>query len=208
MLRVMEVDGTPKPDAQRCFTDPDSRIMLKSGAVIQGYNAQIAVDGHAQIIVAEAITNQAPDTEHLPIMLDRVIENCGQVPEAFTADAGYFSERNVAECERRGIDAYIAVGRKLDDNAQNCPLGGSPVSSAQRTRDRMRNKLLTTRGKTTYALRKSTAEPPFGQIKEARGFRRFSLRSLDKVRSEWSLVCLTHNRLKLFRARSAATLPI
>jgi hypothetical protein len=54
-----------------------------------------------------------------------------------------------------------------------------------------------------YARRKRIAEPPFGQIKEARGFRRFSLRGIDKIRCEWSLVTLTHNLLKLFRARHA-----
>lgn len=43
-------------------------------------------------------------------------------------------------------------------------------------------------------------EPVFGQIKQARGFRRFSLRGLAKVASEWGIVCLCHNLLKLYRA--------
>jgi len=42
-------------------------------------------------------------------------------------------------------------------------------------------------------------EPVFGQIKEARGFRRFLLRGLTKIRGEWCLVCLTHNLLKVWR---------
>ena len=44
-------------------------------------------------------------------------------------------------------------------------------------------------------------EPVFGQIKEARGFRRFLLRGLAKVRGEWSLICTAHNVLKLAAAR-------
>jgi hypothetical protein len=44
-------------------------------------------------------------------------------------------------------------------------------------------------------------EPVFGQIKEVRGFRRFSFRCLQKVKAEWDLICLTHNLLKLFRAK-------
>jgi hypothetical protein len=55
-----------------------------------------------------------------------------------------------------------------------------------------------------YARRKSEVEPVFGQIKSARGFRRFSLRGAAKLRGEWALVCLIHNLLKLFGARTAA----
>jgi len=64
---------------------------------------------------------------------------------------------------------------------------------------RMRRKLKTKAGKAVYAARKTIVEPVFGQIKHARGFRQFLLRGIDKVRAEWSLVCLTHNVLKLYR---------
>ncbi len=43
-------------------------------------------------------------------------------------------------------------------------------------------------------------EPVLGQIKEARGLRRFLLRGLVCVCCEWGLWCLTHNLLKLFRS--------
>ena len=52
-----------------------------------------------------------------------------------------------------------------------------------------------------YRLRKQIVEPVNGHIKEARGFRRFSLRGLKKVRGEWSLVCTAHNLLKLAAKR-------
>ena len=52
-----------------------------------------------------------------------------------------------------------------------------------------------------YRLRKQVVEPVNGHIKEARRFRRFSFRGLDKVRGEWSLVCTAHNLLKLAGAR-------
>ena len=64
----------------------------------------------------------------------------------------------------------------------------------------MRAKLATTVGKATYAKRKWTVEPVFGQIKGARRFRRFSLRGRVKAAAEWTFVCLTHNLLKLYRA--------
>jgi hypothetical protein len=65
----------------------------------------------------------------------------------------------------------------------------------------MRKVLATEQGKARYALRQSTVEPVFGQIKEARGIRRFHLRGLLKATSEWKLICATHNLLKLFRHR-------
>jgi transposase len=190
-----KVDGTPEPGAQRNFTDPDSRIMVKGGEFLQGYNAQAAVDAEHQVIVAAAVTNQPPDQEHLVPMLDLVIANCGRAPMVATADSGYFSRENAHACAARGVDAYIAVGR---DPAKAPPAGQKPTL-AQRARAAMAAKLSAPVGKAIYARRKTIVEPAFGQVKQARGFRRFSLRGLDKVRPEWAFVCATHNLLKLFR---------
>jgi transposase len=191
-------EGLPAATAQRNFTDPESRIMKNNTGYLQGYNAQIAVDAESQVIVADAVTNQAPDQEHLEPMLDRIIENCDGRPQVATADSGYFSAGNVDACEGRGIDPYIAVSRKNEDEpaATNTD---EPETPAQQAKRRMRDKLRTALGKATYARRKAIVEPVFGQIKEARGFRRFLLRGIAKVRSEWRLICATHNLLKLFR---------
>jgi len=188
--------GAPQPKAQRNFTDPDSRIMMRDGAFLQGYNAQAAVDETSQIIVAEAVTNQAPDAEHFAPMVARIIENVGCAPAVITADAGYFSANAVAVCEAQGIDAYVATSRK--------PPAESATSSEPRAA--MRKKLATEHGSATYARRKAIVEPVFGQIKEARRFRRFSLRTLLGARFEWTWVCLTHNLLKLFRAQRRTAL--
>ena len=67
-------------------------------------------------------------------------------------------------------------------------------------KQRMSEKLRTTKGRATYSQRKQIVEPVFGQIKEAQRFRRFSFRGLVNVTHEWSLVCLTHNLLKIFRS--------
>ena len=67
----------------------------------------------------------------------------------------------------------------------------------------MQRKLKREAGRNLYRMRKAIVEPVFGQIKEWRGFRRFSLRGLQKVRAEWKLLCLTHNLLKLFRSGRA-----
>jgi hypothetical protein len=193
-------DGTPTPEAQRNFTDPDSRIMVTGGTYVQAYNAQIAVDAGAQIIVAQAVTNQAPDVQHLAPILKRMECCLGQMPKFLSAESGYYSALNVHECEARGTDPHIAVGRVPHaGTADVTPRpGASPLKTA------MRAKLDSAEGRAIYARRKVIAEPPFGHIKAAQGFRRFSLRGLTKVRCEWALVCLTHNLLKLFRSSARA----
>ena len=58
---------------------------------------------------------------------------------------------------------------------------------------------------TPYRLRKQVVEPVFGQIKQARGFRQFLLRGVEKVRAEWAMICTTHNLLKLSTLANAAS---
>ena len=193
-------DGKPTEKAQRNFTDPDSRIMVRNGTFLQAFNAQVAVNAH-QVIVANAVTNQPQDPEHLIPMMERVRENCGATPDVLSADAGYFSERNVVYCEHNRIDAHIAVARKQLDDV----ISGRRASSSNARRLAMQQKLLEPQGRETYAKRKSIVEPVFGQIKRILGFRQFSLRGLAKVPAEWAIVCTTHNLLKLFRrCRSVA----
>jgi hypothetical protein len=57
----------------------------------------------------------------------------------------------------------------------------------------------TSQGRELYARRKVIVEPVFGQSKEGRGFRRFFLRGLKKMRGAWSMVCLGHTLLKIWR---------
>jgi hypothetical protein len=131
-----------------------------------------------------------------------------------TLDAGYFSESAVATLEQEGFDPHIATGRQRHNIAPAAstvePASAVAPASAESTRspatakERMRAKLLTASGRALYARRKTIVEPAFGQIKEARGFRRFLLRGLAQVRGEWRLVCLTHNLLKIWRHGSGS----
>ena len=194
-----ERSGLPTDKAQRNFTDPDSRIMVRNGVFLQAYNAQAMVS-EAQIVVAHAVTNQPTDPQHLVPMLDRVGANCGGLPEVLSADSGYLSELNVAHCESQGVDAYIAVRRKGQEGDS---LGKLPMTSSQHVRWEMHQKVSSPIGRKIYARRKVIVEPVFGQIKQAMGFRRFSLRGLAKVSAEWAIVCLCHNLLKLYRASTA-----
>jgi transposase len=189
-----EPDGKPKPGAQRNFTDPDSRIMVKDGAYIQAYNAQIVVDAAHQVIIAQGVSNQPPDQQYLVPMVERMLGICEQTPEALLADSGYFSQQNIEHLQQL-LDPYIAVGRE----GTTAALPTEASTPTQRLKASMREKLSKGKGKTVYSRRKVIVEPVFGQIEQARGFRRFSQRGHGKVRCEWAFVCLTHNLLKLFR---------
>jgi len=191
-------DGLPKPKAQRNFTDPDSRLMFRDGSFLQAYNAQIAVDEHAQIIVAAALSNQGADTDYFQPLLNRVVDNCRSVPERTTADAGYFSAKNVRAAEHMGTEPFLSVGKHRNDGTTE----NLPAHYNTPRRLAMRALLETPRGRAAYSRRKATVEPVFGQIRAARGFRQLSFRGLFKNRCEWLFVCLTHNLLKLFRART------
>lgn len=188
-------DGAPAKKAQRNFTDPDSRIMKRDGSYLQGFNCQAVVDEENQIILAEGLSNKAPDQEHLIPMMERVKDNTGRTPAVLTADAGYMSSDNAEYCEHEGINAYIAVGR--DKHGQEQPGEGQSTGEECEKWATMRAKLATEQGKKLYSRRKVIVEPVFGHIKEPRGFRRFSLRGVFKVRAEWTLVCLCHNLIKL-----------
>jgi len=191
-------EGKPTLKAQRNFTDAESRIQKTGDGFVQGYNCQAAVDEGQQIIVAQAVTNQPPDQEHLVPMLEQVVANCGQAPVKTTADAGYFSAQNVAKAKELGTDPFIAPGRrKRDEPAPK--VRGRPKANMT-PRQAMARKLATRGGAAAYARRKAVVEPVFGQIKQARGLRQLLMRGLGKVRAEWSLITLTHNLLKLHAA--------
>jgi len=181
----------PEPKAQRNFTDPDSRILKTKDGYIQGYNAQAAVDAEAQIIVAHTLTPSMSDHGQLEPLLDGIALNLHAQPDEASADAGYLSEANLAAVNKRGIKAYIATGRAKHPGGGE---RGGPLTQAMRTKLRRAGR------RSRYRLRKYVVEPVFGQIKQARGFRQFLLRGVEKVQDEWALICTAHNLTKLARA--------
>src|ERR1700691_5766134 len=208
--------GKPRAEVQQAkptdkdqynFTDPESRLMKGSDGLVQGYNAQAAVEPVLQLIVGQSVTPAANDKQQIEPMVQVIEQQSGQRPASLLADSGYCSEKNLAYLAALGqsgdpLDCYIATGKqKHEEYRQPCPRGPLPRNATRV--DRMKRKLQTRAGRAIYATRKTIVEPVFGQIKEARGFRRFLLRGLAKVRGEWALVCLTHNILKLHRLCNA-----
>jgi transposase len=202
------VEETPPDTAQLSFTDAELHIMPTNN---KGWdycgNAQASVDGAYQIILAGDVTAETNDKQQAAPMAQATLVNLTQAgidrptdeegePQAIpsTLDNGYYSEAATQALEDLGFDPYIAAGRQKHYEPE-AEASAEPATA----KEKMAAKVRTPEGKALYARRKVIVEPVFGQIKEGRGFRRFLLRGLKKIRGEWLLVCLTHNLLKIWR---------
>jgi transposase len=202
------VEEIPDAKAQTNFTDPELQIMRTNN---KGWdycgNAQASVDAAYQIILACDVTAETNDKQQAAPMAQLALahlEHAGiamptddagarqKIPATY--DSGYYSEAAALSVEQMGFEPYMATGRQQHHTPEATVT--EPPATAM---ERMAAKVRTTDGRALYARRKVIVEPVFGQIKEARGFRRFLLRGLDNIRGEWRLVCLTHNLLKLWR---------
>jgi transposase len=211
------VDSNPEEKAQTNFTDPEAKIMKQSNKGFDySYNAQAVVDSTEQIIVAAEVTSEANDKQQAVPMAQAALENLNAagierprgadgklVPIPNTADSGYFSETAVEGTEQIGMDPHFAVGRQKHHEAP-IPSPATVLSAQATAKEKMQQKLRSPTGKALYAARKHIVEPIFGQIKSARGVRKFLLRGLEKVSAEWQLICLTHNLLKIWRRSNSA----
>jgi len=208
------IPEVPDDKAQTNFTDPELKVMPQAnkGWEYSG-NAQVVVDDACQIIVACDVVTDTNDKQQAVPMAQKALANleaagiarprdaAGQVQKIISLeDSGYFSAKAVAGLEALDLDPYMATQRQKHHVPVEAAAAAPAAAPAQ---EAMRAKLRTARGRAVYGLRKGVVEPVFGQVKGARGFRRFSLRGLEKIRAEWRLVCLTHNLLKIWRYRCA-----
>lgn len=179
--------GVPEDKAQENFTDPDSRIMKRTGGGFDAsYNAQTAVDEAAHIVVAAELTNIGSDAAELPRMLAAIKSNLGQAPRQALADTGYRSEAVFEQLANGETEIVVSMGREGKQQVK-FHRDRKPYSAA------MADKVSSDAGKQAYRKRKWIAEPPNGWIKNVMGFRQFSLRGLHRVQAEWKLVCLALN---------------
>jgi len=200
---------SPSDDAKANMTDPQSRIMKTRSGYVQGYNAQAAVTEN-QIIVAAEVTQECNDVKQLAPMLNTIAENLAAVGtlgamETLLADAGYWSDANIAATGSAGPELLIATNKdwKQRKALREAPPPRGRIPAGMTPRDRMERKLLTKCGRGLYKLRGQTIEPTFGQIKTGRGCDKFMRRGVKAAGSEWSLICATHNLLKLWRSGKA-----
>jgi hypothetical protein len=199
-----EPNPKPEEDAKANITDPESRIMKTRTGYVQGYNAQAAVTPE-QIVTAADVTQEQNDVKQLCPMLENVKDTLAEAEiedEIGTAlaDAGYWSEENAKNAG--DIEVLIATRKDWKQRQamreQGSPKGRIPAGLTEQ--ERMERKLLTKRGQSLYKLRGQTVEPVFGQIKSGRGCDKFMRRGIKAAKREWSLICATHNLLKLWRS--------
>ncbi len=187
----------PRAEDQVNLTDPDSRIMPAAGGGFeQSYNAQAAVDTETMLVVATGLSQAPNDKQQLTPMVETLgalPEDPGEIDEIL-ADAGYYSEANVATCIQTGIEPLIAIGREAHHLPWQERFGEPPpLPEPADAVERMGHRLKTCEGRAAYGKRKQTVEPVFGIIKAGMRFRQFLLRGLDAVRGEWSLVTMAWN---------------
>jgi transposase len=207
------IPEVPDAKAQTNFTDPELKIMPQpnKGWEYSG-NAQVVVDDACQIIMACDVVIETNDKHQAVPMAQQALANLaaagiarpvaaagGVQPIVSLEDSGYFSAKAVVGLEALGFEPYLATERQKHHGPATATAAALPAGAT--AQEQMRAKLRTARGRAVYGLRKGVVEPVFGQIKGARGFRRFSLRGLEKIKGEWRLVCMTHNLLKLWRYR-------
>ena len=167
--------GEPDEKAQDNFTDPESRIMKTSSEGFQQcYNAQVAVEGEKQLIVATEVSSNASDQGRLVPLVDEVEATHGERPETVLADAGYCNEDDLEALEARGVDGYVALGRE-----GRRARGGRGQASGEGPHGR------------GWRPRPSTPDANGCRRRPTGGSRcsvcRFSPRGLNKVQGEWNL---------------------
>ena len=201
-----EPKAGPRDKDQYNYTDPESRIMKNGNnkGFEQSYNAQAAVEHESRLVVGNTLSNHPNDKQEGVATAKAIPSELGK-PDAAAMDNGYFSPDTIEGLEAMGINPYIAAGRDSHQIDWRTFLEGEPEPPPDDAnhKTQMLHKLRTAVGKAIYKLRKRTVEPVFGNIKEAMGFRQFSLRGLAAAAGEWNLVCLAYNLKRLHRLHTA-----
>jgi transposase len=199
--------GSVPAEAKANTTDPDSRVMRDGPSYLQGYNAQAAV-GEGQIVLACDLVSETNDRHQLIPMLEATQDTLAAVGGkdeigVVLADAGYW--------DTDALEQVVSSGQQLivnpDTSNPRRTRSTRPNPRAPRmegVRLKMHEAITSDDGRALYAKRRVLAEPVFAQIKVTRRCDRFLRRGLTACRSEWKLVCATHNLLKLWRHAAAA----
>jgi transposase len=96
-------------ETQLSLTDPDARLLVKSGQGVAGYNVQTAVDDKHKLIVASEVVNDSSDVGQLHAMAKAAKDALEAEALQALADEGYYSSLELKACEDDGIVAYVPV---------------------------------------------------------------------------------------------------
>jgi transposase/IS5 family transposase len=190
--------------------DPQSALQpTAKGGFTQGYNAQITVDAETSrgLILAAAVVRDTHDRGQLEPMLRQTVANLeGAVPQVILVDSGF---ENYPQVQRLQSEFGLDILLPPVCNAQRTATPKNPrgwSKERRRWRATMQARLQEPATRALYARRKTTVEPTFGTLKETMGLRRFHLRGLAQVQSEWTLACLAFNCRRLVSLRCPAHL--
>ena len=172
----------------------------------QAYDAQAVVcaDG-SQLIVATNLVATSADAPSLAKTILGMQVTVG-LPGRVLADTGYASGPAVEALQAQGVEPLVAIGRTQPHRPYDFrppPQPKTPRRTTEPWRIAMKAKLETEDAKASYKKRKQTVEPVFGIIKSAIGVRRFSLRSIGKAATEWTLVTLACNCKRMVTLETA-----
>lgn len=212
-------------------------MKVGNGHFEQAYNAQAAVDIETLLVVGQRVSNEVNDKQQLVPTLESIPASLGRPDKVLVDSGFYSEAQvrgveeqigcgvsgpardkqeepgETAETETAmpsGIVVYAAVGKATHHRSvadlEARPEPEEPPQDAT-MQDQMRYRLSTKAGKALYRQRKQTVEPVFGIIKSVLGFRQFSLRGLDNVALEWTLVTLAFNIKRLHRMQQAKAAP-
>ncbi len=171
---------------QRGTTDPDARLLSKSGQSLCGYNVQIAVDAAHKLIVASDVVNDGNDTGQLHALAAAAKASLAVETLRVVADVGYHNGETLRACEADGIEAFVERperGRQLPaegrfgsasftydatDDAYRCPAGAMLRPLSRPVQDR------TGKWRTRYVSHRSACRscPLRAQCLSPRGDRR------------------------------------
>src|SRR5215475_8077968 len=195
-LRQLGKAGVEK----QSLTDPDSSFLRTRKGFELGYTADIAVS-EDHLIVAQRVTQNPNDTRSLEDLVDQVEQRCQESPQRVLADSGFYKNELVSAVEARGIDVYVPDSNMAQElhGGRNAEQSAGCVGAPGPVVARMRAKLRTPEGQSTYRKRAGLVEPLFGILKEQRNGRRFRLRGLDNVGFELCLMTLAWNLTRLHR---------
>ena len=188
-------------------TDNDAKFMKeRSGVIKPNYNVQLSVDEKEQFILANDVVDECNDHHQLIPMLKQTGDNVKERPKQAKADNGYHAQLKEATKLFPEIDLYID-----DKNRRREDLDLRKIKDEyDEISYKNLKKLLSKKGNKEYKKRMHTVEPPLGNIKFNLGYRYFLLRGLNKVKGEFSLMCIAHNLKKIvgFLTKSGTDLAI
>jgi transposase len=190
-----------RPVGRVNVTDPDSKTVKVPKGFIQGYNAQAAVNAR-QIVIAAELTNDSPDFGLLQPLVEAALGELDAIgasalPGVVLADAGYWHHEQMDNLAARGLQVLVAP----DAGHRNTPRRGRDKGRFAFMRSVVESEL----GAALYGQRKALIEPVFGHTKFNRRIDRFQRRGIAACRSEWRMICLTHNLAKLYRHQLTLT---